>query len=222
MPVKVAIGCSNYLYSEGLKKLLADERDVEIVGILHGNSGSFTNLEDVISLNPDVIVADFNAEFNILLQLPDSLLVKKLKILLIGDRNLRFVADKQLKDLVMKGVLGILPPSADSDLLRKALRAVYLGELWLDRNVLMKLIRSMKEPDRSVGLAKREKEIVYHICHGYRNKEIAEKLHISEQTVKSHCNRIYKKLGVSDRLQLALYSYKIFPSQYQGAKKLQL
>lgn len=60
-------------------------------------------------------------------------------------------------------------------------------------------------------LAKREREIAFHICQGYRNKEIAQKLHISEQTVKSHCCRIYKKLGVSDRLQLALCSDKLFP-----------
>jgi DNA-binding NarL/FixJ family response regulator len=140
----------------------------------------------------------------------------KLKIILIGDRSLRYVADKQLKELVLKGVVGILPPSADSELLKKALQAVFSGELWLDRHTLMKILASMKQQDQNTGLAKREREIVFHICQGYRNKEIARKLHISEQTVKSHCHRIYKKLGVSDRLQLALYSYKIWPHEQKG------
>lgn len=64
----------------------------------------------------------------------------------------------------------------------------------------------MRHHEKNTSLAKREKEIIFHICQGFRNKEIAQKLQISEQTVKSHCNRIYRKLGVTDRLQLALLS----------------
>jgi DNA-binding NarL/FixJ family response regulator len=143
-----------------------------------------------------------------------------LKIILIGDRTLRFIADKQLKELVLRGVVGILPPSADSELLRKALKAVSSGELWLDRHTLMKILTSMRHQEKGISLARREKEIVFHICQGYRNKEIAQKLSISEQTVKSHCNRIYKKLGVSDRLQLALYSYKIWPDNAPDKTKV--
>jgi DNA-binding NarL/FixJ family response regulator len=71
----------------------------------------------------------------------------------------------------------------------------------------------MKQSAPNVRLAHREKEIISHICQGYKNKEIAQKLHISEQTVKSHCNRIYKKLGVADRLQLALHSHNILPDE---------
>ena len=51
-----------------------------------------------------------------------------------------------------------------------------------------------------------------------RDKEIAQKLQISEQTVKSHCNRIYKKIGVSDRLQLALHSHRILPEDTRGSE----
>jgi DNA-binding NarL/FixJ family response regulator len=69
----------------------------------------------------------------------------------------------------------------------------------------------MTHVDRKIDLTRKEKEIVSLICHGYRNKEIAQKLAITEQTVKSHCNRIFKKVGVSDRLQLALYTHKIWP-----------
>ena len=212
MPLRLAIGCNNYLFCEGLKALLQDERDIDIVGVFNGGSGSLPDIRKILSLEPDVILADYSAEFNILLGLPDdSASANKLKIILIGDRSLRYVADKQLKELVLKGVVGILPPSADSELLKKALQAVFSGELWLDRTTLMKILASMRQQEQNTSLAKREREIVFHICQGFRNKEIARKLHISEQTVKSHCHRIYKKLGVSDRLQLALYSYKIWP-----------
>jgi DNA-binding NarL/FixJ family response regulator len=208
--MKIAIGCCNYIFGEGLKKLIEDDRDIEVVGVFNGGSVSFPDIKEILKLNPDIILMDFNANVNIPLCLPEDILsTGRLKILLIGDRSIGFLAERELKDLVNKGVVGILPPGADSNLLKKALKAVFSGELWLDRTSLMKLFSSMQEPDKNVALAKRENEIVSHICQGYRNKEIARKLNISEQTVKSHCNRIYKKLGVTDRLQLALYSYKI-------------
>jgi DNA-binding NarL/FixJ family response regulator len=212
MPLKLAIGCSTHLFSEGLEKLLEDERDISVVGIFNGGKSGAQDMGDILKLGPDVILADFTADFNILSRLPeDAVAGNQLKVLLIGDRSLRLVSDRQLKDLILKGVVGILPPSADADLLKKALKAVFSGELWIDRNTLMKILTCLKQPEKAVGLAKREREIVSHICQGYRNKEIAQKLKISEQTVKSHCTRIYRKLGVSDRLQLALYSYKIWP-----------
>jgi DNA-binding NarL/FixJ family response regulator len=214
MALKVAIGCNNYLFGEGLKRLLEDECDIDIVGIFNGGTGSLPKLEEILKLEPDIVLADYCSDFNIFLSIPPNFLkANNLRIILIGDRTLRLIADRQLKELVLKGVVGILPPSADSELLKKALKAVFSGELWLDRTTLMKLLASMRHQEKSAGLAKREKEIVFHICQGYRNKEIAEKLHISEQTVKSHCNRIYKKLGVSDRLQLALYSYKVWDNK---------
>jgi DNA-binding NarL/FixJ family response regulator len=210
MPLKLAIGCSNYIFSEGLKRLLEDERDMEIVGIFNGSKSSPFSLQQILDLNPDIIISDFTVDYNILISHSENFLNdNRLKILLIGDRSMRFIADRQLKDLISKGVVGILPPSADSDLLKKALKAVLAGELWLDRSTLVKLLSAFKNTEKTVNLAKREREIVLHICQGYRNKEIAQKLNISEQTVKSHCNRIYKKIGVSDRLQLALYSFRI-------------
>ena len=212
MVLRLAIGCSNYLFAEGLKGLLEGERGIDIIGLFTGGMNSESNLAEILKLKPDIILADFSSDFNILFSLPEDFFTgNHLKILLIGNSSLRFVSDRQLKELILKGVVGILPQSADADLLKKALKAVFLGELWIDRNTLMKLINCMKQPEKNIGLAKREKEIVSHICQGFRNKEIAQKLEISEQTVKSHCNRIYKKLGVSDRLQLALFSYKIWP-----------
>jgi DNA-binding NarL/FixJ family response regulator len=210
MPLRVVICCSNRLYAEGLKILLENESEITIVGICDGSS--ISGLEEVLKFNPEVVLTDFSNDLNMFLNLADiSSKDNKLRILLIGDRSLRVIADKGLKELITKGVVGILPPSADSDLLKKALKAVSIGELWLDRTTLMKILVSMKQQEKNLTLGRREREIMFHICQGFRNKEIAQKLNISEQTVKSHCNRLYKKLGVSDRLQLALYSYKLLP-----------
>jgi len=212
MALRLAIECSNYLFGEGLKKLLENDREIHIVGIFTGSKGLTPDLDEILKLEPDIILADYSPDFNLLLSASSaSLNTRDLKIIFIGDRAMRHMADKHIKELVLRGVVGILPPSADLQLLKKALRAVIAGELWLDRSTLMKVLTTLHHQEKKMGLAKREKEIVLHICQGYRNKEIAEKLQISEQTVKSHCNKIYKKLGVTDRLQLALYSHKILP-----------
>jgi DNA-binding NarL/FixJ family response regulator len=108
-------------------------------------------------------------------------------------------------------LLDELSSKQDSETLRKAVKVVYSGELWLDRKLIRDVLYNMSHVEKKVDLTRKEKEIVSLICNGYRNKEIAQKLDITEQTVKSHCNRIFKKVGVSDRLQLALYTHKIWP-----------
>ena len=204
MPIKIAIGCYNSLFGEGIKRLLEDEREIEVVGIF--NEG--VDFREIVKIKPDVVVLDFN----IFRDLPEDFAQSsQLKILIIGNKTLYTVSDRRIADLVSKGVAGILPPGADSHLLRKATKAISSGELWLDRKTMKNILSYESFSKKEVKLTEAEKEIVSLICQGYRNKEIAQKLNISEQTVKSHCNRIYKKVGVSDRLQLAIYVYKLWP-----------
>jgi DNA-binding NarL/FixJ family response regulator len=92
--------------------------------------------------------------------------------------------------------------------LKKAIESVIAGEFWFERKMLLQIIpgikkrRGKKEP----YLTDREIEVVKMVCNGHSNKEIKKALNISEQAVKSHLSRIFKKTGVSDRLQLALYA----------------
>ena len=204
MQIKVAIGCYNYLFGEGIKRLLEDEREIDVIGIF--NEGA--DFKEIIKMQPDVALLDFH----IFRDLPEDFSTDtQVKILILGNKALYSVSDRRIADLVSKGVAGILPPGADSYLLRKATKAISSGELWLDRKTMKNILSYESFSKREVKLTEAEKEIVSLICQGYRNKEIAQKLHISEQTVKSHCNRIYKKVGVSDRLQLAIYVYKLWP-----------
>ena len=210
MPLKLAIECSNRLFSEGLQKMLKNDKGIEIIRIFDGNRDRISVFNNILKMQPDVVISDSHMDFDAILSMTDFLLMNDAPhILLIGDRTMRFLADTQLKELISKGIISILPPSADSDLLKKALRAIASGEVWLDKNAAKKMLAHMKHRGKNIHLAKREREVVFYICQGFRNKEIAERLKISEQTVKSHCNKIYKKLGVSDRLQLALYSSRI-------------
>lgn len=208
MPIKVAIGCYNYLFGEGIKKLLDEEKGISVVGIFNESK----DLMEISKIAPDIVLIDFNIFRN----LPEDFSIDpSIKILLTGDETLYSVSDKRIVNLISKGVVGILPPGSDSHLLKKAIKAVYSGELWLDRKTMSNILSSESHLRKGeINLTDTEKEIVSLICQGYRNKEIAQKMDVSEQTVKSHCNRIFKKIGVSDRLQLALYIYKTWPDWY--------
>jgi DNA-binding NarL/FixJ family response regulator len=208
IPIRLTIGCSSYLSGEGIKKILQDEKGIEVIAIF--NKG--VDFKEIIKMKPDIAILDFK----IFRDLPNDLEVDiKIKILLMGESGLNPVADRQIVNLLSKGAVGILPAGADSFLLKKAIKAVSSGELWLDRKTLSTIISydSLAKNER-FKLTKAEKEIVFLICEGFRNKEIAKNLNVSEKTVKSHCNRIYKKVGVKDRLQLATYIYKVWPDWY--------
>jgi len=209
MPTKIAIGCHSYLLGEGLGALLEDETEIDVIGIF----SEHIDFKKIIKMKPDMVLLDFI----IFRDLQEDLFVDPdIKILLIGGTTLYSQSDRRIADLISRGVVGILPLRADAQLLKKAIKAVSLGELWLDRKIMREILATEASLKKSeVKLTQAEKNIVSLICDGYRNKEIAKKLKIREQTVKAHCNRIYKKVGVSDRLQLAIYVYKKWPEWCQ-------
>ena len=100
----------------------------------------------------------------------------------------------------------------------KSIRKVNAGEIWLDSHTTAAVMRQFASPADALSgpsngkarerspLSTREREIVQLVAQGYKNKEMAEKMFISEQTVKNHLHNIFDKLGISDRLELALYA----------------
>jgi DNA-binding NarL/FixJ family response regulator len=89
--------------------------------------------------------------------------------------------------------------------LMKAVEAVMQGHAWFPPEIQTELTTRLREPTE-VSLTQREREIVHHVALGLRNAEVAERLGITEVTVKSHLNNIFQKLGVRDRVQLTLYA----------------
>ncbi len=204
MKIKIAIGCHSYLLGEGLKNLFNDDEKIDIIGIFDEG----VDITEIVKLNPDIIIADFK----IFRTFPaDFINNDQAKFLLLSDSSWVSEAERQIPELIMRGVCGIMTPDSDLKLLKRAIKTIYSGELWIDRKVIKNILHNLSHVEKKVELTKKEKEVVSLICHGYRNKEIAQKLDISEQTVKSHCNRIFKKVGVSDRLQLALYTHRNWP-----------
>jgi len=197
MQIKVAIGCYNHLLGEALKMLVGAEREINIIGVFNDEIA----FNEIVKMNPEIVLVDLH----IFHALPEDFAANtKAKILLIGDKSLNSVSERWVADLVSSGVVGILPPGSDSRLLKKALNAICAGEFWLDRKTMSNILEerlARKEREKLTGT---EREVALLICLGRKNKEIAQKLNISEQTVKSHLNRIFRKIEVSDRLQLAI------------------
>jgi DNA-binding NarL/FixJ family response regulator len=190
--MKLIICCHNLLFSEGLKKLLEDEPFIGKIALAESR-----DLKGAAH-HADLVIADLDILFDHAEELFNH---GHSKILVINNTSHLPVLNGHLSEFISRGVVGFLPPETDDGLLKRAIRAVSSGELWINHKSLKDLLVSGQQKS---GLTKQEGQIVYYICRGYRNKEIAQRLDITEQTVKSHCNRIYKKCGVSDRLQLAL------------------
>lgn len=199
MPISVKVYCYHRLLSEGLGRLLEGEEDFEVVGLF----SPADEIEVITARRAHILLT----EAGVFLPSADGILDGEMaRILLLWSGLQRQTGKYQLPRLVSRGISGIIPEDTSTDVLKKALRAVHGGELWLNRRLMEEMISTGN--DTRAQLTVKEREIMSAVCRGLRNKEIGRQLGISEQTVKMHCNRIYKKLGVTDRLQLALYGYR--------------
>jgi DNA-binding NarL/FixJ family response regulator len=120
--------------------------------------------------------------------------------------------DERGFSLVKVGVKGYCNRYIAPDLLNRAVESVRKGEVWVGRKLMLRLIEELSARKRALveasqllsQLSKRELEIAHRVGDGSSNKLIAQKLDITERTVKAHISSIFKKTGVNDRLQLAL------------------
>lgn len=197
MSIKVLICCALKLFAEGLGKLLRDSDGIEVIGTAC-DQDTFATL---LRLQPDIIMVD-PPFFRRIIKNPSS--EGGLKLLLIKDYGEDWLAYQDLQEMVGKGLVGVLPCHADCSQMKKAIREIHHGDLWIDHKTIRNSLFREPSPKKTVPLTRREKEVLNCLCSGFTNKKIAKELIITEQTVKSHCNRLFKKFGVSNRLQLAI------------------
>ncbi len=120
------------------------------------------------------------------------------------------VAEGESVKFTRAGASGVILKSVDPALWVKCARKVMENEIWLPKREVAQMAQMLESgplnlPRPADTLTKREKVIVSYLVQGWRNREIAQHLSISEQTVKNHLRAVYDKVGVSDRLELALY-----------------
>lgn len=211
--IRVVIADDHPIVRDGLKKLLSLEEDIDVVGAVCDGREL---IEKVDELRPDVILLDLRMPnldgLGAMQTLQHTNSKARVIILTASEDKNEFVQAMKL------GCSGIVLKQTASDLIVKSIRKVHAGEIWLDSHTTAAVMRQFAAPiDSSPAssaskarerspLSAREREIVALVAQGYKNKEMAEKMFISEQTVKNHLHNIFDKLGVSDRLELALYA----------------
>jgi len=195
--MKILISLSNYLLGMALMDVLTREQ----AGYQLLVATDFTQIE---AFRPDFVVADCHS-----LRRGTPVTDPEVKVILI-DYGLG--AEEITSLLLTHKVDGVLATNSDLTHFKKAVQAINDGQVWLDNRKVKALIQhaeSVRSPGADAGFSRKEREIVILISQGLMNREIAEKLCISEQTVKTHLSRIFRKVNVSRRSQLVPLALKL-------------
>ena len=191
----------------GVRGLLLTEPDIELVGEA-GNG--YEAVEKVLELEPDVILLDLHMPqkggVEAIGEIRDAM--PEAKILVLTS----FATDEDVFPAVKAGALGyLLKDSSPQDLLQ-AIRDVYNGQLSLDPAVAQKVMGELRKPPRSPlteePLTQREVEILKYVAEGLTNQKIADKLVVSERTVRAHVSNVLAKLHLANRTQAAVYALR--------------
>jgi len=208
--IRVLIADDHRLFHEMLHLTLRQEEGIEIVG--EAPNGSNT-IDAIIDLKPDVILIDIAMPEKDSIEILPAIREKspKTKAIMLTAAKDEATIFKVLK----AGAKGCLSKDASICALIKAIQAVHKGELWVERKLIARFFdKDAKANPKGEGQARRpkevltprEKEVLSLLATGCANKEIAKTLFISEMTVKSHLNSIFRKLNVTGRLQAILYA----------------
>ncbi len=208
--IEIIISDDHVLFREGLRKLLEVEPGMRIVG--EAVDGEET-VRLVGQLKPHILLLDLSLPKLSGLEVLTELSKQGFRtraILLTGA-----IEREQVVEALQLGVRGIVLKHSALQLLLKSIRCVNEGQYWVGQEGVSDLIHALRrmnsshnasEARRNFGLSSREMEVIALIVAGYTNKDLAQKLGISENTAKHHLTNIFDKLGVSNRLELVLYA----------------
>ncbi len=214
--IRIVVIEDQTLFRDGLTTLLSGQADLEVVG---STDSLPVAVEQIKKARPDIVLVGWPASSansqKVFATLHETKAATRVIMLVKDDVKEDFV------EAVRLGCSGIVPKQTSTELLLKSIRKVHAGEFWLDRMTTADVIRRLAKKgggggtgtgarlglrEHAAALSQRELEIVVLVARGFKNKEMAERMFISEQTVKNHLHNIFDKLGVSDRLELALYA----------------
>lgn len=207
MSINVMITDDHKMLREGIKQLL--EFDSEIDVIAQASDGKET-LEKVFEVKPDVLLLDINLPDTTGVQLLKEIKrkTKKIKILMLTVHN----EMEYLLECLDNNADGYILKDSDSSELINAIKKVYNGEQYIQPDLIpslnARLVQKDTEYDMVRELTKRERQILICIAEGKSNLDIGNEFNISERTVKNHITGLFKKIGVKDRTQAAVFAIR--------------
>ena len=207
MKISILIADDHSMIREGLKQLLELEQDFNVIGFANNGREAIDKINE---LHPDILLLDVNMP--VLGGIETLAEIRKnninVKIIMLTIHNER----EYLIKSVELGCDGYILKESDSDELKNAIYNVYEGKRYIQPNMtpmLNSYLASKADDDKKlVGLTKREVQVLKLVAEGMFNRDIAERLEISERTVKNHIANIFKKIQVSDRTQAAVFAIK--------------
>lgn len=204
--IRILLADSQAIYRVGIRKIFAIEDDMRVVAQAENYHGLLAAMErypsDIVLLDGGMISGIPEAIPDMIRRAPDAKIVVQ-----VSENSEDFIVD-----LYRRGVRGVISRSISPDLLIRCIRKIAEGETWIDNQSVSWVIEAYRaqastltNPKLQPRLSPKELSIIGCVTQGMRNKEIAYKIGTTEQVVKNYLRKIYDKLGVSDRLELALY-----------------
>ena len=204
MPIRVLLVDDHAVVRQGLKMFLALDPALEIVGEARNGREA---LELSERLAPDVVLMD--------LRMPEMDGLTAIRLLRERRPETEVVAltsvleDASVVGAIRAGAMGYLLKDTQAEELCRAIRAAAAGQVQLSPEAAARLMREVRAPRSPLeGLSERELEVLGLLARGLTNRELAERLSITEKTVKSHVGSLMAKLGVSSRTQAALVAWQ--------------
>jgi DNA-binding NarL/FixJ family response regulator len=205
-PVRVILADSQAIFRVGMRKILAVEDDLRVVAQTEGLGQTLSAVSkypaDVLLFDSRLSPTPAEAVSEVLKRAPSIYVV-----VLVPEMD-----EQETVEYLRRGVRGMALRSIAPDLLVRCLRKVADGETWLDNqglNWVLQAYRSQAAQLTAVApkgkLSEKELLIIAGVARGMRNKDIAQEIGTTEQVIKNYLRKIYDKLGVADRLELALY-----------------
>jgi DNA-binding NarL/FixJ family response regulator len=213
-PIRICVVDDQVIFRESVVALLNLQKDFQVVG----QAGTVAEARPLFpKCKPDILLLDIRlpaqSGLDLLREMPD----------LCAPCKTIVMAAAEIEDDVVQamrlGARGFVLKQCPTELFFKCIRKVHAGEVWLNGRMTEAVLAALggSHTESQAGgkgdLSPRELEVIQLVIQGYKNRDIAQKLFISEKTVKNHLSAIFNKVGVSDRLELTLYVFekKFFP-----------
>jgi two-component system nitrate/nitrite response regulator NarL len=208
-PIRIVIADEQHAHRQDMRRSLESELGLHILG----EASDADAVRQLTQKNrPDILLVDFA-------------LAQKCQFTMLNGSVVHFrvvvtitTMDKaQLVEAFRLGAHGVVLKRSTPQVLNKSIRGVMAGQYWLERESVGVLVEALRDSlaqgngtrsPKDYGLTRREVDIITKIASGRSNKEVGEEFAISERTVKHHLTNIFGKVGVSSRLQLALFAVK--------------